>query len=81
MQHWRADTSVPVAVWSKGEDGEYLGKARYHWGLQGEGTRHLIANEMAFLYKTKRTFRVGPPQSRGEKGNTFIALPSTLYKV
>lgn len=31
--HWNADTSVPVALWSKGEDGEYLSKAGYHWGL------------------------------------------------
>lgn len=79
MQHWNADTSVPVAVWSKGEDGEYLGKARHHWGLCRQKISKSKWDVLSVENMKDLKSRTATKQRR--EGNTFIASLSTVCKV
>lgn len=79
MQHWNADTSVPVAVWSKGEDGEYLRKARYQWGLCRQKISKSKWDVLSVENMKDLKSRTATKQRR--EGNTFIASLSTVCKV
>lgn len=78
MQHWNADTSVPVAVWSKGEDGEYLGKARYHWGLCRRRHKTSKSKWDVLSIEIMKDLKSRTTTKQRREGNTFIALPSTV---
>lgn len=81
VQHWDADTSVPVAVWSKGRIVNIW--AKLDTTGDSAGRRHKIPKSKwdVLSIENMKDLKSRTTTQQRREGNTFRASLSTVYKV